>query len=362
MASNHPATPSCWSLEQLQDLAEFDCIIDVRSPAEFDDDHIPGAVNFPVLDDLERVQIGTLHKQNSAFEAKRLGAALVAANIGRHLHSPFFQNQPISWRPLICCWRGGKRSGALNHILRQIGWKSLQLAGGWRSYRHAVLNATEPASLAALQLRFIVIAGRTGSGKSLLLERLCAAGAQTLDLEQLACHKGSVLGADPNQPQPSQKWFESMLLARLNSYQTDRPVFVESESKKVGQLRIPEGLMAQIRASDCIHLHLSLENRVSLLGRQYPHFIAAPQTLMTQLEHLKSHHGAKRLDEWQAWSDAGQWQNLVAALLCCHYDPGYDKSILRNFAKIDQARRIDLPASSPSALDAVAAQLIALYR
>jgi tRNA 2-selenouridine synthase len=332
------ASGSIWTLGELKDFDAFDCVIDVRSPAEFAEDHVPGAVNYPVLDNAERAQIGTLHKQASAFDAKRLGAALVAANIGRHLREPFFQNQPLAWRPLIYCWRGGKRSGALTHVLRQIGWKAAQLDGGYRSYRRAVVAALDEANLASLHLRFVVIAGRTGSGKSLLLQRLALAGAQTLDLEQLACHKGSVLGAVPDQAQPGQKLFESRLLAALTSFESSRPVFVEGESKKVGQLRVPDALMARIRTSECVNLRLDLEQRVALLGREYPHFITEPASLVQQLTHLKNLHGEKCLDRWREWSERGEWKTLVAALLTDHYDPGYDKSMLRNFPCLQSAR------------------------
>jgi tRNA 2-selenouridine synthase len=355
------ASGSLWTLGDLKHFTGFDCIIDVRSPAEYAEDHVPGAVNYPVLDNAERAQIGTLHKQASAFDAKRLGAALVAANIGRHLREPFFQSQPIAWQPLIYCWRGGKRSGALTHVLRQIGWKAAQLDGGYRAYRRAVVAAFEEANLAALHLRFIVIAGRTGSGKSLLLQRLALAGAQTLDLEQLAGHRGSVLGAVPGQAQPSQKQFESRLLAALTGFESSRPVFVESESKKVGQLRVPDALMARIRASECVNLQLDLEQRVALLGQEYPHFVSEPADLVQQLTHLKSLHGDKCLAQWREWSARGEWKTLVAALLTNHYDPSYDKSMLRNFPRLESARYITLANGDLAHFDKTAAELIEAY-
>ena len=182
-------------------LAEFDEIIDVRTPLEFAEDHIPGAINCPVLSNEERVEVGTLYKQVSPFEAKKLGAAYISANIARHLQERF-RDRPKAWKPLILCWRGGMRSGAMVTIFRSIGWNAQQLSGGYKAFRHLVVD-----ELAERPPRFSwrVIAGATGSAKSRVLYHLAAAGAQVLDLEGLACHKGSVLGVLPGEPQPTQK-------------------------------------------------------------------------------------------------------------------------------------------------------------
>src|SRR6185436_10010460 len=141
---------------------QFDTIIDVRSPAEYAEDHIPGAISAPVLDDTQRAEVGTLYKQVSAFDAKKLGAALVAKNVAGHIDQQF-SGKPKDWRPLVYCWRGGKRSGAMAHILREVGWDARTLEGGYRAYRKYVLAELEknPA-----RLDFRVIHGPTGSGKS----------------------------------------------------------------------------------------------------------------------------------------------------------------------------------------------------
>ncbi|MGH8675259.1 MAG: rhodanese-like domain-containing protein, partial [Burkholderiales bacterium] len=143
-------------------LMEFDAVIDVRSPAEYADDHIPRALSCPVLDDAERAKVGTLYKQVSSFAAKRTGAALVARNVARHVETAF-ADRPSTWKPLVYCWRGGKRSGAMAHVLREIGWGAQTLEGGYKSYRRYVVEA-----LAELppRLRFRVVHGVTGSGKS----------------------------------------------------------------------------------------------------------------------------------------------------------------------------------------------------
>ncbi|MHB8166355.1 MAG: tRNA 2-selenouridine(34) synthase MnmH, partial [Sulfuricella sp.] len=223
----------------LAQLARFDDIIDVRSPSEFRDDHIPGAVNFPVLNDEERARVGTIYKQTSAFDAKKIGAALVARNIAGHVEQ-HFSDQPKNWRPLVYCWRGGSRSGAMTHILNQIGWRAQQLKGGYKAYRTMVL-----ATLQTLpgRFRYRVICGPTGSGKSRLLTALDELGAQVLDLEGLAAHRGSILGSLPDADQPSQKLFESRLWEALQKFDPDHPVYVEAESKKIGNIRAPDALL-----------------------------------------------------------------------------------------------------------------------
>src|SRR3954468_20248094 len=185
------------------DFKNFDTLIDARTPAEYTLDHIPGAVSAPVLDDRQRVEVGTLYKQVSPFEAKKLGGALIAQNVARHVDQ-LFRGKDKNWRPLVYCWRGGKRSGAMAHVLREIGWDARTLEGGYRAYRRWVVEqlATVPETF-----NYIVVHGATGSGKSRLLAALGRAGAQVLDLEGLAQHRGSVLGSLPGAPQPTQKTF-----------------------------------------------------------------------------------------------------------------------------------------------------------
>ena len=318
-------------------LGEFDAIIDVRSEAEFALDHIPGAINCPVLDNEERIRVGTMYKQVNAFEAKKVGAALVSRNIARHIET-LFVDKPREWKPLIYCWRGGNRSGSMALVLSKIGWPAYQLDGGYKAYRAAV-----SAALAAPpQLDFRVICGTTGSGKSRLLEVMDSLGAQVLDLEQLAAHRGSVLGHLPGAPQPSQKMFETSIWDKLRHFDPRRPVFVESESKKVGNLRVPDALMTQMRAAPCISLTLSRPNRVRLLMEDYRHFTVDPALLNTQLDCLVQLHGRARIDAWHAMATGGQMPQLVDELLVDHYDPAYLRSIDRNFTRFRDARELAL--------------------
>ncbi len=335
--------------EILPQLDQFDAIVDVRSPAEFAEDHIPGAINCPVLDNEERARVGTLYKQVNAFEAKKVGAALVAHNIAHHVET-LFHDKPRDWKPLVYCWRGGNRSGSLAHILAKIGWPAIQLDGGYKEYRRHVNTAlTELPS----HFSFKVVCGTTGSGKSRLLQTLAAMGAQVLDLEQLASHRGSVLGNLPSEPQPTQKIFDSRIWHTLRHFDPSSVVFVESESKKVGNLRVPDALMDKMRTSPCISLSLSTTDRVKLLMQDYAHFVVDPAGLNQQLDCLVPLHGREKISRWQTMASSNQMESLVEELLANHYDPAYLRSIQKNFIQFAQAQQLVLSdISEPAFFDA----------
>lgn len=332
------------------ELAGWDAILDVRSPSEFAEDRLPGAVNCPVLDDAERARVGTAYKQLGAFEAKRLGAPLVAANIARILSGPL-SGLPRQWRALVYCWRGGTRSGALAQVLRQVGWDATQLEGGYKAFRRQVA-----ADLETLPQRFDfrVVCGATGSGKSRLLEALAAAGAQVLDLEVLAAHRGSVLGELPGAPQPSQKAFETAIWTALSRHDPARPVFVESESRKVGNLRVPEALIDRMRGSACLRLEAPPDVRAELLLEDYAHLVADPARLREKLACLAPLHGKERIDRWNALVGDGAWRALVEDLLAAHYDPAYHRSLARNYAGAADAPAIAVASPSREAFLAMA--------
>jgi len=335
-------------------FASFDAVIDVRSPAEYAEDHVPGALLCPVLDDAERALIGTMYKQESPFQARRLGAALVAQNIARHLEDAL-AGKPRDWRPLVYCWRGGKRSAAMAHVLREVGWDAKTLAGGYKSYRRWLVR-----ELAALPgaLTFRVIHGATGSGKSRLLRALERCGAQVLDLEELAAHRGSVLGDLPDRAQPTQKWFESQLLAALQKLDAARPVYVEGESRKIGQVQLPAALIEAMRAAECLLLEAEVGTRVRLLMEEYGHFFGDPEALGTQLDCLAGLHGRARVGEWKALAARGAWPELVERLLVEHYDPAYRRSALRNFEQLPQAAVLRVPAPDEPCYERLALELV----
>ena len=342
------------SAPTLAQLSSFDEIIDVRSPAEFAEDHIPGAINLPVLDDAQRAEIGTLHKQASAFAAKLAGAGLVSRNIARHLETHFATKQ-IAYHPLVYCWRGGNRSGSLTHVLQKIGFRAEALPGGYKTYRRAV---REELDTLPAQFRYRVLCGPTGSGKSRLLAALAQAGAQVLDLETLANHRGSLLGLLPGTSQPSQKYFDSLLAAALRTLDRERPVYVEAESKKIGNLGVPDALLAAMRLSSRVRLEVPLAARVQLLLEDYAHFLSAPELLASQLQHLAELRGSAVVERWQALIAKRQWTDLVASLLETHYDLAYAKSLERNYPP--HADDLVLPLDSPEAgeLALVAQRLI----
>lgn len=339
----------------LSRIERFDTVLDVRSPSEYALDHLPGAVNAPVLDDEQRIHVGTVYKQIGAFEAKRIGAALVAKNIAAHLeHS--FADHGRDWRVLIYCWRGGNRSAAMATVLARVGWQVSVIDGGYREFRRMV---NQQLLEWPGKFRWQVLAGRTGSGKSALLRALRRRGAQVLDLEALANHRGSVLGAVPAQPQPPQKWFETQIWDALRRFDPARPVFVESESKKVGQNHVPDALITAMRASPCISVNATIAVRVAQLLSEYQFFVEQPNLLKSKLAMLHDLHGQARLDHWNALIDSDRWPELVEQLLVHHYDPSYDRSIKRNFGQFDQARTIEIARASDDAIDQAGAELLA---
>ncbi len=350
-----PSNSHILKLDQfLSELDGFDLVIDVRSPAEFALDHIPDAVNFPVLSNDERTQIGTLYKQVSPFAAKKLGAALVSKNIAEHIEKHLLE-LPREWRPLIYCWRGGERSGAFTHILNRIGWKAMQLESGYQGFRRTVIDGLEQA---ASTFTFQVICGMTGSGKTRVLQEVGQLGHQILDLEGLAVHRGSVLGNEPNIDQPSQKGFETALWNALRKLDPAKPVVVESESKKVGGLHIPDTLMEKIRNGACIELRSSTQTRVSWLIREYHHFLTGTDNFKDKLALLTTHYGKVQIAKWNEAIDAGNFPELVEELLVKHYDPSYQSSIVRNFPQYKIENYVQLENDSDQAF-AQAAKAIA---
>lgn len=329
-------------------LPEYDEIIDVRSPAEYAEDHIPGAINAPVLTNEQRAEVGTLYTQVSPFMAKKRGAALIARNIAQHLET-LFSDKPKQWRPLVYCWRGGQRSGAMAHILAQVGWSTARLNGGYKSYRRQVLADLEtlPGTL-----QFRVVCGPTGSGKSRLLRVLHEQGAQVLDLEALAQHRGSLLGNLPNEVQPAQKMFDSRLWDALRHFDPQRPVFVEAESKKIGLLSLPEALLMKIRISNCLMIEAPVAARVRLLMEDYKHFLSDPTLLTRCLAPLLPLHGHQVLERWQMLAEQGNWEALVEELLTMHYDPAYRRSTTYNFALLSAAQVLRLDRLDDAALRA----------
>jgi len=338
----------------LADLASFDEIIDVRSPAEFAEDHIPGAINCPVLDDEQRITVGTLYKQVSPFEARKIGAALVSENIARHLRAHFL-DKAKDWKPLIYCWRGGNRSGSMTTVFRAIGWKAIQLDGGYKTWRSHVVTQLESLPQA---FAFRVVCGATGSGKTRILQAITNLGEQVLDLETLASHKGSVLGVLPGQPQPSQKSFETSLLTVLAGFDPARPVYVEAESRKIGRLHVPEALIERIRHGECLHVEATLDARVAFLLNDYDYFLTMPDFLLQRLDGIKSLHSRETFARWHELVRSADWPTLVRELLEQHYDALYRRSQNANFTGYRHPEAFSTDDLSTDGIAELAARLV----
>ena len=340
---------------EVADVSAWPARLDARSPAEYADDHLPDAISVPVLDDDERALVGTLHARAGAFEAKKVGAALVSRRIG-DIVDAVARDKPRDWAPLVYCWRGGKRSGSLAHVLNEIGFPAVQLEGGYRTWRRHVVArlATLPAAF-----RYRVVCGVTGSGKSRLLAALESEGAQVLDLEALARHRGSLLGDLPGAPQPSQKAFETAIHETYARFDPRRVVWVESESRKIGVLQVPDALLERMRSAPCVRVELPPASRVALLKEEYAHFLADPGALSARLARMKEMHGQATIGRWSALAHAGDFDALVAELLESHYDPTYLRAMTRNYAGFEAAAPVSPADSGMPAWRALARGLIA---
>jgi tRNA 2-selenouridine synthase len=340
--------------EVIAQLDQFDAVIDARSEDEYVQDRLPGAINWPTLNNAERIQIGTLYKQVNPFEARKRGAAIAARNIAGHIEREVI-DKPKDWKPLTYCWRGGQRSGALSLILSQIGFKVTIVEGGYKAFRAAIVQDT---ALRVVQLNFQVVCGPTGSGKTRLLQALRAGGAQVLDLEDLANHRSSVLGAVPGLKQPSQKCFDTLIWNQLRQFDPTRPVFIESESKKVGNLAVPMALIDAMRSSACLNLVLPDEERVALLMEDYDHLVKDVAYFCDRLKTLTELKGRAVVQSWQAQAQAGAFAPVVLDLLQTHYDPAYLQSMVRNFKRFDTALALQAKDRSPNTMTLIAQQLI----
>ncbi len=299
----------------------FDTVIDVRSPAEFALDHVPGAINLPALDNAQRAAVGTMYKQVSPFDARKVGAGMVVRNIADHIDGPL-ASKTGAWRPLVYCWRGGQRSGVFRTILSEIGWRAETVQGGYQTFRRLVNRYLYDRPLPH---RLVLLDGNTGTAKTAILPRLAARGVQVLDLEGLACHRGSLLGAMPG-GQPAQKAFETNLAFALQGLDPNIPVVVEAESSKIGRLTLPPSLWQAMLAAPRIVLNVPLAARATYLTQAYREVIADPQVVADRLRPLRRVRGHAVVDRWVGLSQDGALEDLSLALMQDHYDPAYDKS------------------------------------
>jgi tRNA 2-selenouridine synthase len=342
-----------FELASLADLANarFDDIIDVRSPSEFAEDHIPGAVNLPVLDDAERARVGTIYTKDSRFRARRLGAALVARNAARHLDGYLADKGP-RYRPLVHCWRGGQRSGAFAAILGQIGWRVETLDGGYRAYRRQVVAMLYDEPFPA---PVVLLDGYTGTAKTELLCMLAARGAQVIDLEGLARHRGSLFGAMTG-GQPTQKSFESALATQITALDPERPVLIEAESSSIGDVLVPPALWQAMRAAPRLEVTAPPGARAAYLARTYADLTTDRERLAAVIDRLRPYHAAGLVEQWHALAAEGAFEALAADLMARHYDPRYLRSAARRACP--PACVAEVEALDPAGLERLADDLI----
>lgn len=323
-----------------QSLSACDMIIDARSPAEFAEDHLPGAVNLPVLGDAERAEIGTLYAQVSSFEARRKGAALVARNVADHLQTAL-ADKSKGFKPVVYCWRGGMRSNSFATILASVGWRACVVEGGYRTWRRTVIDGI---AAAAPRLNLIVVDGQTGAGKTVLLHRLAERGEQVIDLEGLAAHRGSAFGAEPGRVQPSQKAFETGLWTAMEGFDVDRPVFIEAESALIGRRRVPAPLWDAMKAGPRVEVRVPAKARAAHTLEAYPDMIADLDRVEQALDRLVPLHGKATIAEWRTLAEAGDFHAFAEALIAGHYDPAYTRARKRRKgapAAVAEAERLD---------------------
>jgi tRNA 2-selenouridine synthase len=309
---------------------KYDTIIDVRSPSEFEIDHIVGAINCPILYDDERQKVGTIYKQISSFKAKIIGSSLSAKNIAFHIEKEFLEKKG-SWKPLIYCWRGGQRSKAFSIVLSEVGWRTYQLSGGYKEYRNDIIKYLDNIGM---KLKIILISGKTGSAKTKILHSIRDQGAQILDLEGLARHKGSLLGAIPNLKQPSQKFFESLLFYEINKLNLKKNIFIEAESSKVGNVHIPKSIWSNMILSKRIEVVADVNTRAKFLIDDYQYMCKNPILIEPMIKGLKTRLSNNLIDSWEKLIDEKKWFELTKSFLENHYDSSYSSNTIKNDRKV----------------------------
>jgi tRNA 2-selenouridine synthase len=337
----------------MQDFSTYDLIIDARSEMEYQEDHIPGAINLPVVKNDQYAEVGIKHKDDS-HQAYLIGVAYSHRNIADAIDQ-VIANYPRKAKMLVYCFRGGKRSRLWFDTLDTIGYQVERLQGGWKAYRRWVND-----QLQALpnQFQFNVLSGPTGCGKTRLLNALKEQGAQVLDLEDVARHRGSLIGAIPGIEQPSQKYFDSLVLAELMKFDPNKPIWVEAESKKIGERQIPQAIFDKMHAGIPFRVEAPMPERVKLWREDYRHFEENPNQLLEQLSHLRPLVGNDEFETWQALADSQNMPELFERLMIAHYDPAYRRSTFRHYPNIDATQLITLTSLAKDALKEVATRLV----
>ena len=330
----------------------YSLVIDARSEREYDEDHLPGSTNLPVVDNQEYAEVGTVHRADT-HRAYGIGVSYALRNMA-HSIEDLVTRYPRGSSILVYCFRGGKRSKLWFDALSTIGYRVDRLPGGWKAYRGWV---RDELTRVPGRLRYRVLCGPTGCGKTRLLDALAEAGAQVLDLEALARHRGSIMGGIPGVAQPTQKWFDSLLLDKLRRFDPARPVWVESESKKIGSVELPQALLEAMRDVEAFGVNTAMSERVKLWREDYGHFERDPRALMERLRHLRPLIGGEEFSRWERLAGEGRIAELFERLMEAHYDPAYARSIRKNYPRLLPSPTVELKTLERQELLEVARQL-----
>ena len=301
-------------------------VIDVRSPGEFAQGHVPGAVSIPLFSDAERSMVGTLYVQSGKQDAIMKGLDLALPKVGFYLESVRKISPP--GLILLHCWRGGLRSSLMAEVFNKAGYDVALLDGGYKAYRHAIRESL------AREARIVVLGGNTGSGKTQLLQSIASHGEQVIDLEKLACHKGSVFGALGQPPQPTNEQFENELHVQWQKLDFLRPVWMEDESRMIGRVTLPDPVVEHLSQGLLIRVGLDSRVRIRRLVAEYACFES--KLLAEAINRIGERLGGTRTKEALAALDEGNFET-VAAIVLAYYDKAYQFSMTRrkNSAVLD---------------------------
>lgn len=301
----------------------FKAVVDVRSPGEFTQGHISGAINVPLFSDAERAVIGTLYVKTGKDEAIIKGLDIALPQTKDYIEA--VRDLPKDADILVHCWRGGLRSAMMAGVFSRAGYKVTLLAGGYKAYRREIrreLARPQPV---------LVLGGYTGSGKTGILTALERLGRQVIDLEGLACHKGSVFGALGQTPQPTNEQFENDLFQRWNRLDRSKPVWLEDESRMIGNITLPDPVIARILQSKMVRIRVDRNQRIERLVRDYACF---EKTLLSDAIHrTRTRMGGTEMKMALDALDAGDF-HTVADLMLQYYDKAYQFAVNRRSGAI----------------------------